>query len=590
MIKTFFTAARSILQFLDPGQKRRALLTVGIIIIASAIDVFGLVMFIPPVNWLIYPDKAAESTLFQKVQGVLGYEDVSEVTLAFLLIAFGLFLVRTGTIIFSRYVQSRFSFDLAKNIGNRMIGYFLSMDLESFKKQHSAIVLRELTAGPQNFSKWIVMELLFVFSELIVLGTIIVGVAAYDFQVFVLLGITLGPTAFILHRFFKKKMKVYGIIQNDISPLLMNVAQVLSLGFIDILLRGNKKQIHDDYSGNFDKINDINVKISVVQILPSKIFEVISIMGLVILVFYGTFFLANAQSLFLTLTVFLGAAYRVIPSLGRLVPGMLSIERYSYLYDILDPIRVKKKKELKEARREGQPAVFSDIIRFEDVSFSYDNNDQHVLNGLSLDIRKGEVLGLIGPSGSGKTTLVNILLGFYNPQGGELSIDSLKFGDMDIHSWRKQVGYVQQEQFILDGTLAENVAFGIERSEIDRDKLHECLQLASLEKLIGGRDPFEIVLDERGKNLSGGQKQRIGIARALYWGVELLVLDEATSALDPETERQINQTVLHLRERGITVIIIAHRYSTLKYTDRIIELEKGKIHRQIKYEELEQTA
>jgi len=198
---------------------------------------------------------------------------------------------------------------------------------------------------------------------------------------------------------------------------------------------------------------------------------------------------------------------------------------------------------------------------------------------------KGETIGLIGESGSGKTTLINLLLGFLEPKKGNIIVDGVQMNRQMIPSWRSIIGYVKQDAFLLDDTMERNIAFG--RETIDHKKMGEILEAASLKSYVDNlTDGLQTFVGDKGTKLSGGQRQRIGIARALYNGVSILVFDEATSSLDNNTEKDITESIKGLRKRGYTIIIVAHRYSTLKYCDKILELKEGKVVKETNYSEI----
>jgi len=229
---------------------------------------------------------------------------------------------------------------------------------------------------------------------------------------------------------------------------------------------------------------------------------------------------------------------------------------------------------------------FENRIQFKNVNFSF-TDGQVIIDGIDLELKKGERLGVIGQSGSGKSTLMNLLLLFYEPNTGSILCDEQEIGISSQKVWRKLIGYVPQEVFLNDGNIRENVAFGVSEESIDDKKVIECLERASLAQLVESLEKgIYSSIGERGSRLSGGQRQRIGIARALYFGAQILLFDEATSALDSATEREITDSIAKLAEEDMTMLIIAHRTTSLKHCNRIIELEEGKIKAEHQYDSL----
>ena len=229
---------------------------------------------------------------------------------------------------------------------------------------------------------------------------------------------------------------------------------------------------------------------------------------------------------------------------------------------------------------------FSRSIRLDSIIFSY-AKARPVLNNLNMEVNKGETVGIIGRSGTGKSTLLNLMLNFIEPESGTMTVDGIIITRDNVDKWRNIIGYVPQDVFIAESTLAENIAFA--EDSIDEVQLNKAIDLASLTDFVAGL-PLGVntLLTESGANLSGGQRQRIGIARALYKNAEVLFLDEATSSLDTRTEEEISNSIrnLALKERSITIIIIAHRITTLKYCSRIVELNGGRIEKELNYGEM----
>jgi len=244
-----------------------------------------------------------------------------------------------------------------------------------------------------------------------------------------------------------------------------------------------------------------------------------------------------------------------------------------YTFDVISQVKDFKPDTIKK-----EPISFNKEIKIENISFCFADTSVNTLSNVNITISKGESLGIMGPSGSGKTTLMNLLLGFWQPNEGEIYIDNTVLSTATLDAWRKHIGYVQQDVYIVDASVAENVAFGMNKDEIDFEKLEKVLRQASLWDFVQTLpDNIDTNIGERGAKLSGGQRQRVGIARALYSGADVLFFDEATSALDTQTETEITEAIRSLSDGNLTIVIIAHRHTTLTYCTRIIEIEKGKI-------------
>ena len=273
-----------------------------------------------------------------------------------------------------------------------------------------------------------------------------------------------------------------------------------------------------------------------------------------------------------TLAVFATASFRAIPSLNRVMGSIQSIKYGNAVIKLLYKEFIEIRTNKNSFINNNDKLLFKKKIDFKNLSFSYPLSKKIVISNVNLSISKGETIGIVGASGSGKSTLIDLLLGLLKPTTGEICIDNLNI-NRNLDTWQKFIGYVPQTIFLSDDTIIKNVAFGISDNEIDINKIKKALDLAQIldhfESLPEGLSTF---VGERGIRISGGQRQRIGIARALYNNPLILVLDEATSSLDSQTELEVMKSI-NLLKGEKTIIIAAHRLSTLEKCDRIIEVK-----------------
>ena len=283
----------------------------------------------------------------------------------------------------------------------------------------------------------------------------------------------------------------------------------------------------------------------------------------------------SASDIFSTLALFGAAAFRMLPSANRIVIAMSSMKNGMYAVNLVyaDMVTFARSSAINAKRVQPVDQNFRKI-EFLNVAYRYPTADTDALLGITFELERGQSLGIVGPSGAGKTTLVDVFLGLFDPSRGQVRIDGepVKPG---ARAWQDLIGYVPQSIYIFDNSVRQNVAFGLVDSEIDDAKVRRALRLAHLLDLVEALpEKLDTHLGEHGMRLSGGQRQRIGIARALYHDPPILVLDEATSSLDNETERGINQAVRDL-SGDKTIIIIAHRLSTVRSCEKLIFLQGG---------------
>jgi len=555
-----------------------------LIVVTSIVDLLGLAIFIPILSAVADASQLTGDHILARIKLWTAIEDNNRFLFVLFLSGFVFFLLRSLFIVASQYLQARFVFKVSEYIGEKVYRYYLSSSYEDFSQLDASNIIRELTISPHHFARFLVMPTLLLSSELLMIGLIVAGIAIYNINVFLLLVGTIFPAVFLFQLAVKKKMRKYGRIQHEYTPHLYMQSNRGIHGFVDVILRNKVNNLINGYLSAFRVLNSVNIKTSVLSIIPAKLFEVVTIGGLLLVFFYATFLAQNPSLVLPLITLYAAAGYRIIPSLSKVMPALMQLEQYSYLFEVYNDALTSNKSQENAIHARQVPVTYEKEIAAVGMTFAFKSGATPLFENINIRIRKGEIVGLIGRSGSGKTTLVKLLTGFYKPQAGKIQIDGKELLPENLISWRNQVSYVQQSPYLEKGNLTTNIAFL--EDEVDEDRLNYAIASSSLKDFVGKRKPSEVFIDEGGKNLSGGQRQRVIIARALYHQSKLIVLDEATSALDNETENEINQTIESLKTTGVTLLIIAHRYSTLKHTDRIFHMKSGSVIEELRYSEL----
>ena len=582
MIKTVLKTHRKLAALFPASLLRRFWWMQLLIAFTSVIDLFGLAAFIPVLSAIANPALLSSNRYFLLLKTVLHVDNDRNFLLALFSIVFMFFVFRSVFIVFSQNIQNKLVFSISEHIGSKAFDYYMHQPFERLMKINSANVIRELTVNPTQFARYLFMPLLLINSELIMLLMVVSGIAFFNFSVFLLLCATILPTAYLFQRLVKKRLNHFGKEQNRQTPHLYMNSNRGILGFMDAKLRSKENVLQTDYMRVLHNLNQINIRISTLNIMPAKLFELVTFAGLFLIFLFSIITGSEFQSIISIIVLYAAAGYRVIPSLSKLVPAFMQLEQYAYLFDTYASILSSKPE---HARSVGKESLhFNSHISLRDVSFGYADAADLLFNNLNMTIQRGEIIGLIGKSGSGKTSLVNLMIGFLKPSAGDVLVDGVHLTEANVRSWMNQISYVQQSPYLEPDSLAANIAFL--EDGVDELRLQEAIKRASLDTFLAGRNPAEVMLQEGGKNLSGGQKQRICIARALYHNSKLLILDEATSALDTQTELEVTETIKKLRGSGVTVIIIAHRYSTLAYTDRIFEIQGAGYYSETSYNEV----
>jgi ABC-type bacteriocin/lantibiotic exporter with double-glycine peptidase domain len=391
--------------------------------------------------------------------------------------------------------------------------------------------------------------------------------------------ISFGTLSLLLFKASKKRAALWGETRQEKERLRIESAQQGFGGIKDIKLYGRENIFQDAYFKETRISLEAGRKQTILQNVPRVFLEFIAVSALCGLVAFIT--LAGDKSNVITIVgLFAAAAFKLLPTTARMVQSaqamVFSSTVVSFIYDEL----VENKNYYSDSEFAlplESPIEVLGNIRVRDLTFVYENVDLPILDSINLDLEVGSMTGFIGASGAGKSTLIDCMLGLIQPTSGYISAGGIKITSDNVRSWQKNLGYVPQDIFLLDGSLRDNIAFGIFPDLIDELKILNAVEKAQLTEFITSlSDGLDTRVGERGVRLSGGQRQRIGIARALYNNPPVLFLDEATSALDVETEREVMHAVEGL-QGSTTVLIIAHRYSTIESCDYLYKLEKGKV-------------
>ncbi|MCT4581227.1 MAG: ABC transporter ATP-binding protein/permease [Flavobacteriales bacterium] len=557
-----------------PKKLRRSVISLGFTtFLTSIFDLIGIALFIPLLLLLLEDNYIQKYDKIRNLYNFLGFTSETNFTILILFLVFFLVISKNIASIFLTRKQSFIAMNLQTGISSTLLKSYLNHDFLKLKQHNSNQVVWRINSLPSFFVKSVILPLSTFVNELIVATIIGLGLFLYNPNIILLLSITIAPITFLFYRHIKRKIQVTQKKQSLLIPKLNALAQQSIFGYIDVILTNTK----DFFSSHFDNVleenKNLSAKIITFMSIPAKVIEISIISSITLLIFIGIIYDIDKNNTVKFLGIFALSAYRLIPSFNKMTVSILSFKSYQYTLNFLTHSLSNIQKEKKTTPSEEMS--FKSSIEIKNLFFEYTKGSP-VLNNISFTIQKGDTIGIIGKSGSGKTTLMNILLGLIQQTSGKILIDNKK--TLQKSDLQQKVGYVQQSIFLTDGSIKENIAFGIPENLIDIDKIYRCIKDANLEELINSLpNGIETKVGELGSQISGGQKQRIGIARVLYSDAEILFFDEATSALDQDTEKQITNTLqlLSKSDKKLTMIIIAHRLSTLKHCNKIFKIDKG---------------
>ena len=461
------------------------------------------------------------------------------------------------------YLLNRFSQSRYAIIAYRLFENYMGMSYKRFIEKNTSSMSHNIVNEANNVVH-ILSSFLFVMSEVFVIVFIYSMLIYVNWKMTLLLTLFLGVNIILMKIFISTKIKKAGEERAFFQEKFFKILTETFRNFKLIKLKSKDEEILDEFNQVSFNYAQANIKNATLSQFPRLFLEML---GFSLVVFIVVYLLLKYQqdisAALPILMVFVLGLYRLMPSVNRIVSG---INEIIFRLKALEVVHNELIYEIEELGDED--ISFNEKIELKNISFEYVKN-KPILKNFNLTIKKGEKIGIIGESGSGKSTLVDIIIGLYRPNSGKVLIDNIELNEKNLKSWRKKIGYIPQMIALKDGSVAENVAF---LEEVDEEKVKEALKKANLlEFLEKNHQGIYTKIGDNGIKLSGGQRQRLAIARAIYNDPQVLVLDEATSALDNETEKKIMDEIYKIGENK-TMIIIAHRLSTLDRCERVVRV------------------
>ena len=554
-------------------------------IVLSLFDVIGLGLIIPYIGLITNPEEFYSSQIAMYFNLESSSISIDRLIIYAGLGIFGIFLIKgIGSIIINYFILS-FSAYQSVRIGTNLMSSFQKMPYSIFTQRNSSEYIYSINSLASYFG--IVCQGILRISVEITLGiAIFILLAISNISILLILLSLVIATIFLYDFFFKKKLENYGRLRNYFGTKQVKAVSEGLGGFKEIKILGQEDYFYSEVKKNLQGFSKYYIKSNLVIGSIRYFVETVLVFFIITTVFYFIFSVYSLKDLIPTLALFGLAAVRLAPSANQIMSGISQIRASINGLDLLyRDIHDLNKFNYEEDSQKIEEKIIFKNLKLEDVFFSHTDAKKQTIKNISLEINKGDIVGVMGPSGSGKTTLIDVILGFLTPSSG-----SIKYNEIDLNSnlrlWQSQIAYLPQEIFIIDQSLQENITLSLNDASIDKIKLNESIKMAQLEDLINQLpNGINTIIGEKGIRLSGGQRQRIALARSFYFEREILIFDEATSALDTETEKEIMSQINSLK--GIkTIILIAHRISTLNMCNKIYKLNDGNIVDAGTYEEV----
>ena len=554
-------------------------------ILVSLAEIISIGAVLPFLGALTAPDKILEIQFLQPLFYKLNILDPSELlfpmTLLFIVAAIISGIMRLILL----WTQTRFGYAIGADISILVYRNLLYAPYSLHVSKNSSEFISGITDKTGMVVTQILLPILLIISSSIILVAIFIALLSIDSFVAVIATLGFASTYGFVSFFTKKRLLIDSDNISKKSNLLIKSLQEGFGGIRDVLIDGTQQVYCKIFRDADLPLRKSQAGITIIGQTPRFIVEALGITILALLAYYLSKSSEGINNAIPVLGVFALAAQRLLPILQQIYASWTSIIGCSSL---LKDILFYLNQGLPEYYSLSSPPLikFNNYIKLDNLDFRYSSDGPFILKGFTCKIKKGERVGLIGTTGSGKSTLIDIIMGLLLPQDGQLYVDDQIITAKNYRSWQLHVSHVPQSIFLADSTILENIAFGVPLDEIDHELVSECAKKAQISQTIESWAlQYKTLVGERGVRLSGGQRQRIGIARALYKKTDVIIFDEATSALDDKTELKVIDSIFNLNP-DITILIIAHRLTTLKKCTQVIELEGGKVLQSGTYKEI----
>tara|TARA_B110000858_G_C17787167_1_gene467824 strand:+ start:388 stop:2091 length:1704 start_codon:yes stop_codon:yes gene_type:complete len=561
---------KKLINLLNKKQKKEAAFLLFLIFIATIIEMLGIGIILPVLTVFFEPDNLNNNDFntILKYISILGFESIHIALISALLF---IHIFKFFYLSYVSWKQSDFVWNFQSNLASRLYRVYLNQKYEFFFNRNSSELLRN-TSGETGQLAASVMALLNLINETLVIIGISLLLLIFE-PVMATASILIGALAALLYYYIiRNRLVNWGKKRQYHEGQKIKIFQEGIGAIKDIKLIGKEDNIIKSFSYHAYQSTNMSKYNSLLQSIPRLWLELIAVIFLFIFILFVFNEGDSINSLIPILGLFAASAFRLMPSINRI---LYSLQSLRFANAVVNNIDKELKLDTGGLSKNNKEFYFKDKIELKSINYTYPKSDKLTLIDINFTIKKGQTIGIQGPNGSGKSTLLDILLGLLEPSSGKLLIDNIEINE-DLRKWQNMIGYVSQKLYLTDDTLRNNIALGVEYENIDEESINESIKNADLTDLVASFPRgLDTIVGEDGIKLSGGQKQKIVIARALYRKPKILVLDEASSALDFLMERKLIDLITSLK--NITIFIVTHRKESLENCDLIVNLDNGKI-------------
>lgn len=560
------------LKIIPRAFRLKGLLVAATILCRTLLNFMGIAALLPALYLLLDSENIHSTAWLSKIYEAFGFTCDLNFVIAVCMCMVVFIVVKCLINMFLYRFERDYIYALYRYLSRNLYIDYFNRGLQFIKSSNSAVLSRNVNVICYTFVAGVLKPMAVIVSETLLFALIFISIIFYNPTIALLVMVIFAPIFLLYTTFIKQRVNQYGKIENEAQRHKFRDTVDTYRGYADIEINNAFGGMLSQFDANTETMVSVGAKNATISTLPQIFTEIALIVGLTLLVALSVGL--ESADIKVMVGFFAVAALRLLPSIRAVMSSWTSLRYNRFAIDIIRDAGIDSPVDVED--RSTERMSFNDKIAINNLYFRFDDNQSNTLTDLSFEIKKGEKIGINGASGSGKTTLFNLLLGLYAPTSGTITIDNQVLSADNRRKWQNSIGYVSQSVFLTDSTILANITLGCKEEDIDMERVANAIEAASLSKFIDTLpNGVNTRIGECGALLSGGQRQRIGIARALYKGAEVLFFDEATSSLDSVTEQSINEAIESLAQAdsSLTIVVIAHRDSSLSYCDRIITLE-----------------
>lgn len=559
-------------------QKAESLVLLIYIVIGTVFELLSVSMILPVINSILDKDTILDEDPYKSAAAILGITNPNTFIFVLLMSLIVLYVVKNIYLIFMYNRQYKYIYSNMRFLSTKLMRFYLNQSYNYHKKKNSSELLRNVNQDVADFFGTI-QALVFLTTEGLTVTALIIYLFIKDKSITLVVGFILAVMVLLFFKVYKKRLGLMGQKNRHYEAQVNKWVQQAFNGIKEVKVMNKEdfffRKYDEAFAGRVKSEYTYHTMVSI----PKPVIEAGAMCSLLAAVGIKLLLGVNTHYFIPTISIFAVASIRMLPSFNRITEylGTISYQKAAItsIYNDFLEMKEDEKEQGDRLNRSKSKLSLKEVLHLQNISFHYDDSERLILDDISFDIKKNTSVAFIGQSGAGKTTLADIILGVLKPTDGQILADDTNIEEK-LDEWHNAIGYIPQNIYLMDDTIARNVAFGLSDDEIDMARLERACQRAQLSDTLKDLpDGLNTIVGEHGVRFSGGQRQRIGIARALYNEPEILILDEATSALDNETEAAVMEAIDALHGE-MTLIVIAHRLSTIKNCDYVYKIGKGK--------------